>query len=309
MGRPVPLSKPSLTLIAFIALVGFLATFKPAVAAPFKPGDIIVADFAEIGPPAGRIIKVNPRTGEQTLISSAGELADPFGIAMAPNGKLFVADVNAISNSGDIIRVSAKTGRQKIIATSECGKHPFGIAVGASGDLFVTNVNFFTCGIGASSIDRVEPDGTQTPVSSGGLLIDPVAIAIEAHGKLLVADTYGVGAGGQPGKIIRIDPKTGAQTVVSSGGLLVDPFGIAIDAHGDLLVADRNAFGGSGGIIKVDPKTGAQEVLSSGNFFSDPAGLVIVPRRHLHWENSHWGSSMNETTEEMNDENWHSRYR
>ena len=83
---------------------------------------------------------------------------------------------------------------------------------------------------------RVDPaTGAQTTVSSGGSFVNPLGIAVEADGDILVADADAFGG---HGGAIRVDPATGAQTTVSAGGSFVSPVGIAVvppaaDSDGD----------------------------------------------------------------------------
>jgi hypothetical protein len=136
-----------------------------------------------------------------------------------------------------------------------------------SQDLVVADPNAFGGLGGIIAIDPVT--GAQTPVTFGGLLVDPIGLVF-APGSLYVSDAGAFGGGGG---VIRVDPVTGAQSAVSSGGFFVDPFGIAIDASGQLLVADR----GAQAVIRVDPLTGAQTLVSSGGVFVDPRGIAVAP--------------------------------
>src|SRR5206468_12579839 len=84
---------------------------------------------------------------------------------------------------------------------------------------------------------QVDPrTGSQTLITSGGMLGRPVAVAIEASGSILVVDGDRFGPHGP--QIIRVDPVTGGQSIVSAGGILLDPHDIAIDPDGNLLIAD-----------------------------------------------------------------------
>lgn len=122
------------------------------------------------------------------------------------------------------------------------------------------------------AVFRVDPrTGRQSVLSSGGLLANPVSLALEGD-DVLVSD---VTASSGRGAIIRIKSKNGKQTILSAGGLLRSPFGIALDAEGAVWVADAEAFGGSGGVIRVDQRTGRQKAISRGGYFINPIGIAV----------------------------------
>jgi len=104
MGRPVSFIRfaiPSAILAALAVIL--LVNSGSALGVTLDPGDILITDSNNA---AGRIIRVNPITGAPTLVASGGYLATPYGIALAANGDLIVAD----SGRGAIIRVNPITG-------------------------------------------------------------------------------------------------------------------------------------------------------------------------------------------------------
>lgn len=103
----------------------------------------------------------------------------------------------------------------------------------------------------AAAVLRIDPvTGVKTVISSGGNLIAPRGVALEANGDVLVSDSAGL--------IVRVDPATGGQTVVSSGGSLGELQHLVVEADGKILVVNRSE------LFRVDPDTGAQVLLSSG---------------------------------------------
>ena len=136
----------------------------------------------------------------------------------------------------------------------------------APGDLLVVDGSAFSTPDALNPVGgviRVDPvSGAQAPVSSGDLMFNPVAIAREADGHILLSN---------PGitvtNILRIDPATGAQTVAATGGFVTYPFGLAVEADGDILIADPSARA----IIRVDPVTAAQSIVSA-----DPAFVPVA---------------------------------
>ncbi len=110
---------------------------------------------------------------------------------------------------------------------------------------------------GSPRVIRVDPvSGAQTLVSSGGLFVAPIGLALEASGDILVT-TPGTSRG-----VIHVNPINGAQTPVSTGGLFANPIGLAIEASGNILVSDQTTLI-NGAVIRVTPVGGAQTPVST----------------------------------------------
>jgi hypothetical protein len=117
--------------------------------------------------------------------------------------------------------------------------------------------------------------GNQKAVYSGAYFEEPMGLAIDREGNLIVGDPQAFSLGGA---IFKINPATRAQTVVSQGQYFVDPRGVAVAANGDIFVADSDAFNYYGGVIKVNPVTGAQTpVYISPDQNAGPYYLTIAP--------------------------------
>ncbi len=109
--------------------------------------------------------------------------------------------------------------------------------------------------------------GEQAVMSSDGSFEDPVGVAVEEDGQVLVADMRAFGG---VGAVIRVDPATGDQATVATGGLLFQPYGIALEADGDILVTDRP------GILRIDPVSGTQTRVTSGHALSRLFGIDVA---------------------------------
>jgi len=290
--------------IVFFSLILFtsgIVGMMPSVFAQPVAGDIIVTDDL-IG-----IIKVDPTTGAQTIISSSCAFPPPndvcsfTGVAIDANGDIIVGEIL----TGGIIKVDPTTGAQTVISSGGSLTDPQGIAIAANGDIIVANVGF------PAVVIRVDPtSGAQTVISSfepsGGA---PIGIAIAANGDIIVSDSItgaitrvdptsgtqtvisftgssveaagvSIAANGDiiaaanfPPVIVKVDPTTGIRTTISSGLPLEEAIGVAIAANGDILVSDPTALA----IIKVDPTSGAQTVISSGGLFQANFWLTIYP--------------------------------
>ena len=272
------------------ALVAF-ACLGAAPAAVAAPGDIGIADEGNWFGSSGRVLHL-PSGGAASLLAGGAPLSDPWAVAVAPDGALLVADEGAeavfsIDPSGELDSVVSGDGLQD----------PTGIALAPDGQAYVS--------------DRQRDELLRLDLATGALthvadVENPMGIAMDAAGKLLVADGTalrrvdpGTGAvttvaSGAPlddprdvavqldgtlyvagdRQVVRVDPASGAQTLLASGPPLNDPRAIDIEPDGDLVVADGQSAGGS--VIHVDRETGAKSFLASGGAFRVPAGLAVI---------------------------------
>ena len=68
----------------------------------------------QAGFPVG-LIAVDPNTGAQTAVSTGGLFSEPTYTAEAPNGQLYITDLNAFG-TGAVFRVDPNTGQQFVVA-------------------------------------------------------------------------------------------------------------------------------------------------------------------------------------------------
>ena len=252
-------------------------------------GKLLVADIGVPNRKDGAVIRVDPLTGRQSLVSSGGEFFDPAGLAVAPDGQIYVVDNRAPDNDGAVIRVDPHTGAQTLVTerSSEAGRReldlPFGIAIESDGNLVVSNRVLpnelpLVCRV-AGKVVRVNPlTGDQTRVSSDDRLAWPLGLAVRPDGDIVVANECGTGGG-----LIRVDRRGLGQHVITPNDpedVLVTPERVAFDPAGRLLVSDFSAGSdGEGGIVSVDPETGAQSLVLAGSPFNHPLGIAAAPNR------------------------------
>ncbi len=174
------------------------------------------------------IQRVDPATGTGVTITKDGLLSSPYGIAVAPDGTLVVADA-----ARRIVRVDPATGAQSVVASDGKLTAPLGVAVAPDGTIYVADSGNNSFG----QILRVDPaTGEQTDVSNlfNFPWIDPTDIAIGSDGLLYVTDSDAFGPHSSsgssvgPGGVVRVDPATGATSTVAAGGDFIDPTGIAV---------------------------------------------------------------------------------
>jgi sugar lactone lactonase YvrE len=262
---------------------------RPYDVAVEADGSLVVADMGVPDQKDGAVIRVDPFTGRQTLVSGQGvggdSFYDPAGIAVGPGGVLYVLDTLAGSNSGAVIRVDPGTGAQQVIASNFSGglfDLPFGIALDSDGTIVVVNRALpgslpIDCIIPTGSVIRVHPDGTQTPISSLGSLSRPLGVALDLDRSIVVANECGSpdGIG-----LLRVNPANGLQSQLASNGpddLLRTPERVALTPGGDFLVTDYNLGpDNDGGIVKVARGSQSQSVVSSNALFNHPLGIAVV---------------------------------
>ncbi len=241
-----------------------------AAAQDLAPGDIVVIVHDTVAfPGSGAVIRVDPVTGTQTLISSDGIFASPIGVAVDSKHRIFVSDLDLCdADCGGIIRIRSDSGSQSLVSSGENLDEPALMAIDPGGDLVVAD----RLGPDLSgAVVRVKPlSGRQFAVSSGGGLSDPTSVAIGVTDEIFVTnlgDTEG-------GSILGVDPDTGEQRLVSSKGLLSGPRGIAIDLDQDLLVTNTSTVEPAS-VIRVDSETGEQTVVTMGGSLVTPFGIAI----------------------------------
>ena len=149
---------------ATIALL--IAGTDTAGAVSFSRGDIVLTD---IGGDAdnGSLFKIDPHTGERTLIASG--FGSGAGVAVDTDGQLVVADQKAV------YRVDPTTGAKTVLASGGALVQPIGVAVSPQGDIYVANI-----GSGGGELDplasvvRIDPQsGAQSLVSIRGGVRQP----------------------------------------------------------------------------------------------------------------------------------------
>ena len=172
--------------------------------------------------------------------------SSPWAAVLGPGGLVHVSD----AGTGTVTRFDPAAGSPRfetVLAGADGGLVPRGLAVDGAGHLLVVDA-------GAGRVLRVAP-GTDLPAQpgiedgamGGGVLVDPVAIVVDADGTVLVSDRG-------DDDIERFDPATGAHLgTLANLGAGAAPAGLAWRADGVLLVA----LTGRGSVVPVDPVTGS----------------------------------------------------
>ncbi len=246
------------TMTVMLALfLSELLAFAQTIGVKLSADDVICADSGD-AVHGGFIIRVDPKTGEQVVISSGVHLQMPFEPVIDPTGQIIVSD------SGRLIRVNPQTGAQTIVADQSRGPlgRPYGIAINRDGNIIVANLE---------AIVQVDPvSGQVETLLAGDKSFHPLAVAIGDNGHLFVINLS------SPRQIIRVNPHSGAQQVVTQAGFLKNPQALAVQGN-DLYITDVATADGTFGIgrvIQVDAQRGTQRVVSEGGALVGPVGIA-----------------------------------
>jgi PKD domain len=258
-------------------------------------GSLLVADMGAFATstdrtPDGRIIRVDPVSGQQSIVSSGNLLVDPAGLTIGPDGLIYVVENVGTLGTPSVISVNQATGAQTLVTQGGQLCYPFGIAAEAGGSLLVTNYGDFSDG--STVINCVHDFGalvridgsthTQSIVSRNGtewgnLFRNPLGVAVQPDGRVLVVNQNGATA------LVAVDPATGvqdAETSNTTSDRIVVPQRPAVTPDGDVVLSDFTLDDQEGGLVSVDLPDGAQSILRQNRqLFNNPLGVVVVANR------------------------------
>ena len=301
-------------LIASAALVFLGSPSREAFA--LDPGDILVADFyrglIRVGAGSeqtlfsvgqglsgvvtdesgnifavatGAVVRIDPNSGTQSVVSQGGDLVFPRAIAFAPDHSLLVLDASARV----LIRIDPMTGAQTPVIRD---RPVTWLTVGSNGLTHVT----MTDGSGFDHLHRVDlATGAMTLVPSPAFYAVQ-GLVTEASGRVLVSEGF-------DDDVLAVDPVSGATAILTSrdlsGGELMNPGAMAIEGAGTIVLADKQnvvACSGPhgstcrGAIYRITPSSGGFLWPISGNgFFADITGVAVyrgtagTPTRMTSW--------------------------
>lgn len=237
-----------LTALA-LAATFFFDPFAPAVKPRVGPAPTPLGWAAQLELIAGDGIR-----GDRDGPPAAARFADPYGIAMAGDGTVYVADggdnnrIRRIGRDGQVATLAGSgEGFRDGAGTAAAFHTPSGLALDRAGNLYVADT-------GNHAIRRITPQGIVSTLAGDGTaghrdgaaeqarFDGPTGVAVDARGRVYVADTYN--------DRIRVISPDGQVTTLAGGGYpgFVDgvgaaarfdtPTALAIDRQGVLWVAD-----------------------------------------------------------------------
>jgi len=258
-------------------------------------GSLLVADMGAYATgtdraPDGRIIRVDPVSGRQSLVTQGERLVDPAGLALGPGGLIYVIENVGSSGSPGVIAVSPTTGAQTVVAQGGQLCYPFGIAAGADGSLLVTSYGDFSdgtttvnCAQDFGALIRIDLATKAQSILSrnapewGNLFRNPVGITVDPAGRILIVNQNGGTA------LVAVDPASGvqdAETPNTSTDRIVVPQRAAFTPAADVVVSDFTLDDLEGGLVSVKLDSGAQSILRQDrDLFNNPLGVAVVANR------------------------------
>lgn len=211
----------------------------------------------------GRLSQIADVTGFlRQQPATATRPSSPRGLAVAPDGAVYVADAGAAS----VVRIDLVGGddarsAMRLVAHFAADAVPTGIAIGPDGALAVALARPTTDGAGGGSVVRIDASGAVTTITAG--LTVPTGLAVQPDGQVLVLEgaastgpaagadaAPGAGAragtGAHGGRLLRIDPARPTEWTVVSADLDA-PTGLVLAADGRVYVTMRGPSGDAGG--------------------------------------------------------------
>ena len=202
-----------------------------------------------------------PRDWRAQVTTLAGDgsprtLADPFGVAVAEDGTVYIADAG---ENNRILKI-APDGIVTTLAASF--DTPSGLAIDDDGNLYVADT-------GGNAIRKVTPEGVVSTIAGDGTAgyVDgpaaqsqfngPIGVAVDDE-NVYVADTYN-------DRVRKISADGQVTTVASS---FDTPCGVVVTADGSLIVADT----GNNQLRKIAPDGSVVNSID----LSRPVGLAIT---------------------------------
>jgi sugar lactone lactonase YvrE len=215
--------------------------------------------------------------------------ADPFGVAFARDGTIYVADagesprIRRIATDGSVTTLAGGLrGYSDGSGSAASFNTPSGLTIEPAGNLILADT-------GNNAIRRITPQGDVTTVAGDrfagfhdGTSLDarfngPIGVTVDAGGRIIVADTYNdrIRAIQPDGRVVTLagDGQPGADDGPSDQARFDTPCGVAVDPAGNIYVADT----GNGSVRMISP-AGLVSTLTStpADGLVRPIGIAVA---------------------------------
>lgn len=272
-------------------------------------GELLLLDFsaapsASPAARAGAVFVLDEASGAVLRALELAAFAAPTGMALAPDGTLYVTDRRAAAGreagaggQGALFAVDLAAGTARTVAADPRFRAPADLLLEPDGSVLMLDadaVGKFPDSEGV--LFRIDPASGATSVA-GELehTISPLSLLAEPGGDLLVIDANADPrrVGGPLGAVFRWRRASGATELVASILAFRDPARAAYDGAGGVVLIDANAdpakrgpdavgrgqnATGPGALFTLDPATGAVALLATPEGLVNPVALLCEER-------------------------------
>ena len=209
-------------------------------------------------------------------------LADPFGIAVAADGTVYVADagesnrIHKIAPNGSVTTLAGGSeGFADGAGTQASFNTPSGLAIDADGNLYVADT-------ANNRIRKVSPEGVVSTIAGDGTagyadgpaaqsqFNGPIGVALDEQRNVYVADTYN--------DRIRKISTDGQVTTVAAAATFDTPCAVVVASDGSIIVADTR----NNRIQKIAADGNVTTLSTNHTDLSRPTGLAITHDNYLY---------------------------
>lgn len=240
-------------LVAAATAAALAATFvhplAPREAPPVAPAPTPFGWRAQLQLAAGDGVM-----GLREGVAPDARFADPYGIARAADGTLYIADagdnnrIRRLGSDGTVITFAGGAeGFADGTGTAAAFHTPSGLALDREGNLYVADT-------GNHAIRRITPQGVVSTLAGTGSagyrdgaaaqaqFNGPIGVAVDEHGRVYVADTYNdrirvIARDGQV-RTLAGGERPGFEDGEGGAARFDTPTGLAVDGQGRIWVAD-----------------------------------------------------------------------
>jgi sugar lactone lactonase YvrE len=226
----------------------------------------------------GAIIRVDPNTGQQFLVTKGQYINGPNTLAWV-NGFLYVA--NEADGSGTvhtIVQVDPNSGAQVLITDGSSGTGftvPVGMVPGPNNNIYVADEPGGYNGSQPGGVWEVNlTTGQQTLITWGNLIDHPVDMTQDLNGNLIVIGTAVADTSVQQAPIVRVnpadpDPDGSNQTLIYTEGVGIPLDGITVDLNTGIIYTGSISYGTNPAeLFAVNPTTQTQTTVTTGRDLS-----------------------------------------
>lgn len=222
---------------------------------------------AVVAPNPDKIVRLDPVSGDTTVITTGGLLQDPVGIAVRKSDRMiFVANLYGDS----VVKIDPTTGEQTLVSEGGNLRFPIAVVVSVGGDLLVASAGVASEPTSQNLVLMDSETGEQTVVWTG-VSQEPISFAVGPSGQFYIA------AEGETGgdQILLVVPGGEDQTIASLGNFFSNPLGMSADTETGFIFA---VSGSQKKIIRIDPTTGEKIDISLEGYLQNAFAITLVPK-------------------------------